>query len=151
MTDNNNNNTMSETTTTDAATAAKEQIENADGQEMTTFISNLIHVINSKPGSDPANTAEIIHYLLDLAGDIQLEKRGLITQAESLRLASEKYKEGLISLATTIELARDQPRIAARLIRLAAEKKNKKEDCTLEDVVDAFAFSEDEIKEDNRR
>ena len=71
-------------------------------------------------GSNPVETGEIVHNLLDLASDIQLERNGLITEAESLRLA-KKYRENVIAEAT--ERARDYPRIAGRLHRYLVEKK----------------------------
>lgn len=95
MTDDNKNK-PAETTT--AAATAKEQVE-ADNQELNAMISEMIHEMNSRPGSDPYETGNTVHRLIKSARDIQGEHDGFLTRSESFRKAIDRHNEFLITEA----------------------------------------------------
>ena len=74
-------------------------MEDADGEELTALISGLIHELNKRPDLNPAETGEIVHRLIKRARDIQGEKNGVITKAESLKLAIDRHNESVIAEA----------------------------------------------------
>ena len=59
--------------------------------------------MNSRPGSNPDQTGEIVHRLLKSARDIQGEKNGLATKAQCLRLAIVRHNEYIISQAAAAD------------------------------------------------
>jgi hypothetical protein len=94
-----NDKTSSETT----STTTKQEIESADEEELTTLISELIHEMNLRPDSNPAQTGEIVHRLLKSARDIQGLKNGLITKTESLRIAVDEHNKNIFAQAAAAD------------------------------------------------
>ena len=81
MTDNNN------TTSENTSTSTKQQIQNADEEELNSLIEETIRVLNQRPDANSTKTGEIIYSILKSARDIQGEKNGLLTKGQSFRLA----------------------------------------------------------------
>ena len=98
MTDDNNKKPAETTTTTDTATTAKEQVE-ADEEELKAMISEMIHDMNSTPGSNPDVTGNTVHRLLKWARDIQGEFDGFKTKSEAFRIAIDRHNEFVIAEA----------------------------------------------------
>ena len=63
------------------------------------MISELIHEMNLRPGSNLDETGNTVHRLLKWARDIQGEKNGLTTKSEAFRIAIDRHNEFVIAEA----------------------------------------------------
>ena len=90
--------TTTTTATNDTAATAKEQVE-ADKEELNVLVSETVREMNSRPGSNPDQTGEIVHRLLKSARDIQGEKDGFVTKSEAFTLAIDRHNEFVIAEA----------------------------------------------------
>jgi len=83
----------------ETTTATKQQLQDADNEELNGMISELIHELNSRPGSNADETGNTIHRLLKWARDIQGEHNGLTTKSEAFRIAIDRNNEAVIAEA----------------------------------------------------
>src|SRR5215510_12377389 len=86
---------------TEAST--KQQIQEADENELRALIAETIRAMNQRPGANSTETGEIVHRILKSARDIQGEKNGLLTKGQSFKLAIDRYNESVFAEAAAEE------------------------------------------------